>query len=137
MGEKIWEGNGKGTGITVKSTGAEGASIELNFVAELRGVGRLQGTDFRDIGTLVGQVRPNGIFTGSGQGLFVTKDGGTVFYKLCGMYRVEKGVQKGPNLLTFTTSSQKLSWMNGLVILSEIRLDSRTQEYTSEGREWA
>lgn len=76
-------------GITVKSTGTEGASLEFNFAADLKGVGRFQGTNFRDIGALMGSVRPDGIFTVSGQGFFSTREGETIFYKLFTTSRVE------------------------------------------------
>jgi len=135
IGEKIWEGKGKVTGTTVKSVGSDGASMEFNAMAMLKGVGRHQGIEFRDVGTVTGTVRPGGILMGSGQGILATQEGDTIAYKGLGVGRFEKGVMSA--FIAFGTSSQKLSWMNSLIVLSELKLDATSQEFTSEAHEWS
>ena len=41
----------------------------------------MQGVVFRDVGTLVGSIRPDGMVMASGQGFLTTKERETVLYK--------------------------------------------------------
>lgn len=136
LGERIWEGKGRSTGLTVKSVGVEGTSMEMNAVADLKGVGRLEGVGFRDMGTVAGLIRPDRTFVATGQGLLTAKEGDIVAYKAFGMYRIEAGAAKGPSLLTFSTASARLSWMNGFVAVSDIKIDLASYEYTTQGYAW-
>jgi hypothetical protein len=127
LGEKAWEEKGKTTGIAVKSVSAEGVTLERSWIGDHKGLGLWQ--DGRDLGTSTVLLGPNGIGTGTGQGIVTTQGGDTVLYRQMACSRVEKGRNRFVGLMTFMTVSEKLSWLNGTVCTLEGEGDSTFQEF--------
>lgn len=122
--------------MSIKSVGAEGVTTETSWTAEIKGFGRMQGIEGRSVGTSTGWQRPDGITDGTAQGIFTAKDGDTGVWKSHSMGKIEAGKNKIVSLITFRTVSQKLSWMNSLVAISEGEIDPNTQEISGTGYEW-
>jgi hypothetical protein len=134
LGEKLWEEKGKAIGMAIKSIGPEGVHMEETFTSTVKGFGRSpNGTN---MGTLNIVTRPDGFFSGTGQGIFTTQDGDSVVWKLHGIGKPEAGKHKGVYTLEFMTTSQKLSWMNSLIAITEGVLDPKTMELSGTGYEW-
>ncbi len=132
----MWEESQRNTGITIKSVGAEGVTTEQNFVGEAKGFGRLQGLDWRDVGTATNLRRPDGVGLANAQGLMTTRDGEMVVWKAVGGGKVGGGKPRFAGVVTFATASQKLSWMNGLVVFVEGESTPDFQETKVVGYEW-
>ena len=49
---------------------------------------------------------------------------------------LEGGIIKGLNIMTGFTNSQKLSWMNNLIIALEIEGSVLSQKFKATGYEW-
>jgi hypothetical protein len=52
------------------------------------------------------------------------------------MKRVEGGNIKGLNMMTGFTSSQRLSWMNNIILALEISGSVFSQKFNATGFEW-
>ena len=133
LGEKAWEEKGRATGIAVKSLAAEGVTLELSWIGDRKGLGPWQ--DGRDFGTLTMLLGSNGIGTGRGQGIFTTKSGETVVYRNMSCSRAEKERSRLVGIMTFMTSSEKLSWLNSVVCTFEGEGDPNFQEFNLTGYE--
>ncbi len=133
LGEKAWEEKGKANGIAVKSVGAEGVTLEQSWIGDSKGFGLWQ--DGRDLGTSTLLLGPYGIGMGTGQGIFTTKGGETVLYRNMSCTRVEKDRSRFIGLMAFTTSSEKLSWLNNAVCTYEGEGDPSFQEFNLTGYE--
>lgn len=130
----MWEEKGKVTAMSVKSIGPEGVHIEENFATEVKGLGRVPSG--RNMGTLNTVERPNGFISGTGQGIFTTQDGDSGVWKCYFLGKTEAGKYKSVNIIEFMTTSQKLSWMNGLIAVEEGISDPKTMELSGTGYEW-
>ena len=133
LGEKAWEEKCRAAGIAVKSVTVEGVTLEQSWVGDRKGFGLWQ--DGRDLGTSTLLLRSNGIGTGTGQGIFMTKAGETVVYRNMSCSRAEKDRSKFVGLVTFMTSSEKLSWLNSVVCTFEGEGDPNFQEFNLTGYE--
>ena len=134
LGEKLWEEKGKAIGVSVKSIDSEGVHMEETFASELKGIGRFPSG--RNMGTLNIVTRPDGFSSGTGQGIFTTQNGDSVVWKLFGLGKLEAGKDKSIAIVQFMTISQKLSWMNSLIVVLEAIADSKTMEISDAGYEW-
>ena len=133
LGEKAWEEKGKTTWTAVKSAGVEGVTLEQSWIGDSEGLGRWQ--DGRDLGTSTLLLGPNGIGIGTGQGIFTTKDGETVVYRNMSCSRAEKTRRRFVGIMTFMSSSEKLSWLNSTVATFEGEGDPNFQEFNLTGYE--
>ena len=134
LGAKLWEEKGKVIGVSVKSVDSEGVRVEETFASELKGIGRFPSG--RNMGTLNMVTRPDGFSNGTGQGIFTTQDGDSVVWKLFGLGKLEAGKEKSVAIVQFMTTSQKLSWMNSLIVVIEAIADPKTMELSDTGYEW-
>ena len=134
LGEKLWEEKGKATGISVKSVGSEGVHMEETFVSECKGLGRFPSG--RNMGTINIVVRPDGISSETGQGIFTTQNGDMMVWKVLAFGKQEAGKDKSIAIIQMMTSSQKLSWMNSLLTVYESIGDMKTMEFSGTGYEW-
>jgi hypothetical protein len=134
LGEKLWEEKGKATGMSVKSVGPEGVVMEETFASEVKGLGRVPSG--RNMGTINIVTRPDGLSSGTGQGIFMTQDGDSVVWKVLAFGKSEAGKDKSVCIIQFMTGSQKLSWMNSLLTVYESIGDMKTMEFIGTGYEW-
>ena len=134
LGEKLWEEKGKAIGVSIKSIGPEGVHVEETYATEVKSLGRAP--NGRNMATLDIVETPNGSFSGTGQGIFMTVDGDSVAWKCYFLGKSVAGKSKSVNIIQFMTTSQKLSWMNGLIAVEEADGDSKTMEIDGTGYEW-
>jgi hypothetical protein len=134
LGEKLWEEKGKAIGMSVKSIGPEGVRMEQTFATEVRGFGRWPSG--RNMGTVDIFSGPSGGSSGTGQGIFTSPEGDTVVWKAYSLGKTEAGMSKSVNIVQLMTTSQKLSWMNGLIAVWEGISDQKTMELSGTAYEW-
>jgi hypothetical protein len=115
--------------------------MEVSFVSEIRGIGRFPSGKNLGSGTMT--QYPHGIVDQSNQGsLMTTAEGGNssadhfVWWAHGKGKVVEDGKVKGLIIVTGFTNSQKLSWMNNLIMALETEFDPTSQKFKITGYEW-
>jgi hypothetical protein len=141
LGEKLFEESGNVTGFKVTRVHPiEGVTMEVSFTSEIRGMGRFPSGKNLGSGTVT--QYPHGIVDGSYQGSFMTtaEGGGSgdqfVWWAHEKTKAVEGGKFKGLTMMTGFTNSQKLSWMNNLIIALESETDLESQKFKATAYEW-
>jgi hypothetical protein len=137
LGEKLFEENGNITGVKViKVHPIEGVSTEISFTSEIRGEGRFPNSE--NLASGIVTKYPHGIIDATWQGL-VTTSGEDDQYLWWGHEKsriIEGGKIKGLIVVTGFTKSQKLSWMNNLIIALESEGSVSSQKFKAIGYEW-
>jgi hypothetical protein len=137
LGEKLFEESGNITGLKVTRVHPiEGVTLEISFTSEIRGIGRFPSGKNLGSGTLT--QYPHGIVDASWQGSVATTEGGEQFVWWAHEKSkvVEGGKIRGLTMLTGFTHSQKLSWMNNLIIALESETDPSSQKFKTTGYDW-
>jgi hypothetical protein len=141
VGEKLFEESGNVTEFKVtKVHPIEGVTMEVSFVSEIKGIGRFPSG--KNIGSGTVTQYPHGIVDGSYQGSFMTAaaDGSSgdqfVWWAHEKTKELGGGKFKGLTMLTGFTNSQKLSWMNNLIIALDLETDSGSQTFKATAYEW-
>ena len=141
LGEKLFEESGNIIGFKVtKVHPIEGVTIEASFTSEIRGMGRFPSGKFLGSGTVT--QYPHGIVDGSWQGSVTTtaEGGGSGDQFMWWAHEKgkvgEDGKVKGLTMVTGFTNSQKLAWMNNLIIALDIESDPESQKFKATGYEW-
>jgi hypothetical protein len=144
LGEKLFEESGNVRGFKVtKVHPIEGVTMEVSFTSEIRGIGRFPSGKNLGSGTVT--QYPHGIVDGSYQGSFMTTtaEGGSstsdqfVWWAHEKTKAVEGGKKfKGLTMMTGFTNSQKLSWMNNLIIALDLETDPESQKFKATAYEW-
>ena len=114
--------------------GPEGVHMEQTFASEVKGLGKFPSGN--NMGTLDIVQAPDGSISGPALGMFMTKDGDTVMWKLYGFGKLEAGKTKSFGIAKFWTSSPKLAWMNSSIVAIEAIADPKTMELSVTGYEW-
>jgi hypothetical protein len=146
LGEKLFEESGNVTGFKVtKVHPIEGVTMEVSFTSEIRGIGRFPSGKNLGSGTVT--QYPHGIVDGSYQGSFMTtteggggNSGGSadqfVWWAHEKTKAVEGGKFKGLTMMTGFINSQKLSWMNNLIIALDLETNPESQKFKATAYEW-
>jgi hypothetical protein len=151
LGEKLFEESGNITGFKVtKVHPIEGVTMEVSFMSEIRGIGRFPSG--KNIGSGTVTQYPHGIVDGSYQGSFMittTAEGGDSGassssggdYFLWWAHEKTKAVEggrkfKGLTMMTGFTNSQKLSWMNNLILALDLETNPESQKFKATAYEW-
>jgi hypothetical protein len=137
LGEKLFEESGNVTGFKVtKVHPIEGVTMEVSFTSEIRGMGRFPSGKNLGSGTMTHY--PHGIVDQSNQGSLMTAEGGDQFaWWAHGKGKVvEGGKVKGLIIVTGFSNSQKLSWMNNLIMALESEFDPASQKFKITAYEW-
>ena len=143
IGEKLWEENGDVTGFKItKVHPVEGVTMEVSFVSEIRGIGRFPSGKNLGSGTVT--QYPHGMVDGSYHGsIMTTAEGGSssgadqfVWWAHEKTKAVEDGKFQGLTLVTGFTNSQKLSWMNNLIIVLDLETNPESQTFNATASEW-
>jgi|SRR5215203_330611 len=141
FGEKLFEESGNVTGFKVtKVHPTEGVTMEVSFTSEIRGMGKFPSG--KNIGSGTVTQYPHGIVDGSYQGSFMTtaESGSSadqfVWWAHEKTKPVEGGKVKGLTMMTGFTNSQKLSWMNNLIIALELETNPASQTFKATAYEW-
>jgi hypothetical protein len=137
LGEKLFEESGDITGFKVtKVHPIEGVTTEVSFTSEIRGIGRFPSG--KNIGSGTITHYPHGIVDQSNQGSIMTAEGGDQFmWWAHGKSKVvEGGKVRGLIIVTGFSNSQKLAWMNNLIMALETEFDPTSQKFKITGYEW-
>jgi hypothetical protein len=136
LGEKLFEESGNVTGFKVtKVHPTEGVTMEVSFTSEITGSGRFPSGKNLGSGTMT--QYPHGIVDGSYRGSFITTEGEQfVWWAHEKTKVVEGGKFKGLTMMTGFTNSQKLTWMNNLIIALDLETDPESQKFKATAYEW-
>ena len=136
LGQKLFEEVGKISGFKVaKVHPLEGVVTEISFTSDIKGVGRYPSGKNLASGTIT--KYPHGIIDGSWQGTLTTELGEQFMWGSHEKGKVlEGGEIKGLNVTTGFTNSQKLSWMNNLIMVIELSGSIFSDEFSANGYEW-
>ena len=108
----------------------------MSFTSEIRGIGRFP--NGKNIGSDTVTQYPHGIVDQSNQGSIMIAEGGDQFvWWVHGKGKVvEGGKVKGLIIVTGFTNSQKLSWMNNLIMALESEFDPESKKFKVTAYEW-
>jgi hypothetical protein len=136
LGEKLFEEIGNVTGFKVtKVDPIEGITMEVSSTSEIKGIGRFPSGKNLASGTMT--QYPHGMVNGSYQGSLMTAEGDQLMWWAHERGKVvEGGKVKGLSIVTGFTNSQKLSWMNNLILALELEFDPGSQKLKTTGYEW-
>ena len=139
LGEKLWEGKGKSSGVgAIKSIGMEGVTSEYSWTAQVKGMGKAKGVDGNIHVTAFGTMPPKGVATETDQGTFMTMTGDMGVLKGFGLMKMTSaGKPSSVGLWSFMTMSEKLGWMNDVIaIVTFEALDLMWTEFNIAIHEW-
>lgn len=136
LGEKLFEETGMVTSFRItKVNPVEGTEIDISFMSELKGIGKVPSGKNSGSGTMT--QFPHGSVNASYRGFLTTQDGELFMWWANEKSRIGKdGKVKGLVIVSGFTNSQKLSWMNNLVMVLENEFDPSTQQFKTSGFEW-
>ena len=136
LGEKLFEESGTVTGFNIiKVHHQDGLTMEVSFISEIREIGRFPSG--KNLGSGIMTQHSHGVVDASWQGSITTTEGEQFVWWAHEKDKiVEGGKAKGIAILTGFTSSQKLLWMNGLVMANESEYDPTSQKINVTGYEW-
>ena len=136
IGEKIFDETGKVTSTSIQSVHPiEGVKMKVNFSSEVKGSGKFP--NGRNMGSGIMTQYPHGIVDASYQGVFTTNEGEQYFWWAHEKSKVaEGGKVKGLITVTGFTNSQKLSWLNDLIIVIDSEADPSAQGFKGVAYEW-
>jgi hypothetical protein len=141
LGEKLFEESGSVTGFRVtKVHPIEGVTTEVSFTSEIKGIGRFPSG--KNLGSGVMTHYPHGIVDQSNQGsmMITAEGGGSDDQSLSWAHGKGKVVEgrkvRGLIIVTGFTNSQKLSWMNNLIMALELEFDAESQQFKITAYEW-
>lgn len=120
LGKQIAEGRGKRTGRRVIAT-----DPHLLIEATAEETTTLLGIEGMNIITYKACIKPDGSLHGEGEGAFATLDGQIVTWKGLGVGRFgDRGSVHYAGTISYTTTSQKLTRLNGLAGAFEFDIDA-------------
>jgi len=137
LGEKLFEESGEITGFKITRVHPiEGVITEVSSTSEIRGEGRYPSGQNLTSGIMT--KYPHGVIDGTWHGSLMTAEGGEQFMWWAHEKSkvVEGGNIKGLIILTGFTNSQKLSWMNNLIVAIEVEGSVFSQKFKATGYEW-
>jgi hypothetical protein len=136
LGQKLFEESGEITGFKItKVHPVEGVTTEVSFTSEIRGEGRYPSG--QSLGSGIMTKYSHGIIDGAWHGSLTTLEGDQFIWWAHEKSKiVESGNIKGLNIMTGFTNSQKLYWMNNLILALEISGSVSSQKFKAIGYEW-
>jgi hypothetical protein len=136
LGQKLFEEVGKIASFKVtKVHPLEGVTTEVSFMSDIKGIERFPSGKNLASGTIT--KYPHGIIDGVWHGNLTTQNTEEFMWWAHEKSKVsEDGKIRGLNLLTGFTNSQKLSWMNNLIIVVELAGSVYSEEFSATAYEW-
>lgn len=136
LGEKLFEETGRVTGLNIESVHpVEGVKMQVSFASEITGTGRFPNA--KNIGSGRMTQYPHGVVDAEYRGVVTTAEGEQYFWWAHEKSKVvEQGKVKGLVIVTGFTNSQKLSWVNNLIIAIDSEFDPSTQQFRGTAYEW-
>jgi hypothetical protein len=137
LGEKLFEESGKVLGFKVTRVHpVEGTTMEVSFTSEIKGFGKFPSG--RNVGSGIMTQYPHGVEDASYQGTIMTAEGSEQFiWWAHEKSKLEDGGKfKGMVMVSGFTNSEKLSWMNRLIIILESEFDPTALQFRTTAYEW-
>jgi len=137
LGEKLFEESGKVLGFKVTRVHpVEGTTMEVSFTSEIKGFGKFPSG--RNVGSGIMTQYPHGVEDASYQGTIMTAEGGEQFiWWAHEKSKLEDGGKfKGMVMVSGFTNSEKLSWMNRLIMILESEFDPTALQFRTTAYEW-
>lgn len=136
LGEKLFEESGNITGLRVTRVHPiEGTTMEVSFMSEIKGIGKFPSG--RNIGSGTMTQYPHGAVNASYQGSAMIAEGEQFMWWAHEKSRVVQGGKvKGVVTVSGYTNSQKISWMNDLILILESEFDPSSQKFKTTAYEW-
>jgi hypothetical protein len=137
LGEKLFEESGKVLGFKVTRVHpVEGTTMEVSFTSEIKGFGKFPSG--RNVGSGIMTQYPHGVEDASYQGTIMTAEGSEQFiWWAHEKSKLEDGGKfKGMVMVSGFTNSQKLSWMNRLIMILESEFDPAALQFRTTAYEW-
>jgi hypothetical protein len=136
LGEKLFEESGNVTGLKVTRVHPiEGVTMEVSATIDLKGFGRFPSG--KEMGSGIMVQYPHGVVVGNFHGNLVAAEGDQVMWWAHEKGKVvEGGKIRGLATMSAFTNSQKLSWINNLIIALETEFDPESQKFKTTGYEW-
>lgn len=136
LGEKIFEETGQVTGFKIIQVHpVEGTAMEVSSTSDIRGIGKFPSG--KNISSGVMKQYPHGVVDASYQGNLNTPDGDKVIWWAHEKSKTVGGNKiKGLVIISTFTNSQKLSWINNLIILAESEVHLSSLEFEIVAYEW-
>ena len=136
LGEKLFEENGNITAVKVlKVHPIEGETTEITFTSEIKGEGKFPSGKNLGSGTMT--KYSHGIIDAAYIGSITTHEGDQFMWwahEKCKI--IEGGKIRGLVIVTGFTNSQKLSWMNNLIMALEVDASIFSNEFKAIAYEW-
>lgn len=136
LGEKLFEESGNVEGFKVTRVHpVEGTTMEVSFSSQIKGVGKFPSG--KNIGSGTMTRYPHGVVDASYQGMVMTGEGEQFMWWAHEKSKVvEDGKIKGLIMVSGFTNSQKLSWMNNLIMALESEFDPAALQFKTTAYEW-
>ena len=137
LGEKLFEESGKVLGFKVTRVHpVEGTTMEVSFTSEIKGFGKFPSG--RNVGSGIMTQYPHGVVDASYQGTIMTAEEGEQFiWWAHEKSKLEDGGKfKGMVMVSGFTNSEKLSWMNRLIMILESEFDPAALQFRTTAYEW-
>jgi hypothetical protein len=115
IGEKLWEGKGKGNPGFIKSIDMSGITSVYTYQADLKGMGRAEGMDLMLHVTAKSMMPPKGVGAAKDQGTLMNLMGDMAVMKGFDLSKMSGPKPTSVGLWSFMTMSEKLMWMNDLI----------------------
>jgi hypothetical protein len=109
--------------------------MEVSFTSEIKGLGKFPSG--KNVGSGTMTQYPHGVIDGNYQGMETTTEGDQYIWWAHEKSKVvEGGMVKGIIIFTGYANSQKLSWMNNLIVIIDMQTDLANQRFKGIGYEW-
>jgi hypothetical protein len=135
LGEKLWEDHGRVTSRAVKRVSAEEVVMEISTAGDFKGFGRAAGIDgkFVATGTVESDAKVRRTLFHE---VFTTSEGENILIRGYQLGKTEGKRAKSVSTLTFATKSDKLSWVNDLMLVRKSDLEVTQDDFVGEIYEW-
>jgi len=136
LGEKLFEESGNIVAVKVtKVHPIEGLTTEVTFTSNIKGEGKFP--HGKNLGSGAMTRYPHGVIDGTFQGVITTENGDQFMWWAHEKNKVVDGEKiRGLTIVTGFTNSEKLAWMNNLILALEVEGSTLSNEFKAVAYEW-
>ena len=136
IGEKLWHDRGRVMQRSVTSTEGDTTTVRIETAGEFTGVGRAAGIDGKYVATGIALRGKGNVRSASFQEIFTTSGGETILIQGNQLGKLDQETSKVLSILTFSTASERISWINDLILIREGYNDPDDEEFSGSISEW-